>query len=53
MGKNIYETPRDKYKWHTEKEKHDKKPAANQKDERLTRLEQLKKRYNKEKNNHK
>jgi flagellar motility protein MotE (MotC chaperone) len=48
MGKNIYETPRDQYKWHTGQDSHDKKPV-NQKNERLSRLEKLKSRYKKEK----
>lgn len=48
MGKNLYETPRDMNKWHTQKESHDHSHAPSQ-NEKKAHLEALKQRYKKKK----
>lgn len=48
MGKNLYETPRDMNKWHTQKNSHDNGHAAHQ-DDKQARLEALKKRFKEKK----
>jgi len=53
MGNNVYETPRNKSKWHTTTDKGKNHNAnSSQKDDKLTRLEKLRKQAlaNKEKN---
>lgn len=46
MGKNLYETPRDMNKWHTQKESHDKNHGSHTNDKKA-HLEALKKRFQK------
>lgn len=44
MGKNLYETPRDMNKWHTQKNERDKNQMQSQNNKK-THLEELKKRF--------
>lgn len=48
MGKNLYETPRDMNKWHTQQGSHDK-VHGQQNDDKKAHLEELKKRFQKHK----
>ena len=45
MGKNLYETPRDMNKWHTQKESHDHShvPSQNEKKARIDELKRIRK----------
>lgn len=49
MGKNIYETPRDRNKWNTGHDRVDKHPMSSI-EEPSDRLEMLKKRFSKQQN---
>ncbi len=44
MGKNLYETPRDMNKWHTQKDSHSKTQTSHT-DDKKAHLEELKKRF--------
>ncbi|MEE0434007.1 MAG: hypothetical protein UDB11_01185 [Peptococcaceae bacterium] len=48
MGKNLYETPRDMSKWHTQKDGHEKVHTTSGEDKKA-HLEELKKRFQKNK----
>lgn len=48
MGKNLYETPRDMNKWHTQQTGHDK-VHTQQSDDKKAHLEALKNRFQKNK----
>lgn len=48
MGKNLYETPRDMNKWHTQKESHEKTHTSIV-DNKKAHLEELRKRFQKNK----
>ena len=50
MGKNLYETPRDKNKWNTSNQTKDRSVNLGNENEKKSRLEELKSRYKK---NHK
>lgn len=49
MGKNLYETPRDMNKWHTQKNGHIKSQQNPHSNDKKAHLEDLKKRYQKKK----